>query len=99
MRYKDVVLDKEGYLLSLSRYLVLNPLRLGLVQRPEEWPWSSYRATIGEGKRVSFLEANWILSQFGDERKRAIRRCRDYVLEGIKGEFPWRALLRNLRDY
>jgi len=91
-RYKAFLVDKEGYLLSVCRYVVLNPVRLGLVQRPEEWPWSSYRATIGEGKGVSFLEVNWILSQFAHERGRAIRRYQEFVFEGLGGKSPWRAL-------
>jgi hypothetical protein len=91
-RYKAVVVDKDPYLLSLYRYVVLNPVRVGLVQRPEEWPWSSYRATVGEGKGVSFLKVDWILSQFGQERSRALGRYRDFVLEGIKEVSPWGAL-------
>ena len=91
-RYKAVVVDKDPYLLSLCRYAVLNPVRVGLVQRPEEWPWSSYRATVGEGKGVSFLKVDWILYQFGQERSRALGRYRDFILEGIKEESPWGAL-------
>lgn len=46
-RFKAIVIDRESYLLELARYVVLNPVRAGLVARPEEWPWSSYRATAG----------------------------------------------------
>jgi len=38
-------------------------VRAGLVKRPEEWKWSSYRATAGEEPRPSFLMVDWILSQ------------------------------------
>ncbi len=46
-RFKGIVVDRESYLLELARYVVLNPVRAGLVARPEDWPWSSYRATVG----------------------------------------------------
>ena len=91
-RYKALVVDKDAYLLSLCRYVVLNPVRVGLVQRPEEWPWSSYRATIGKGKGVSFLESKWILAQFGGGRRESTRRYRAFVFEGIDGASPWSAL-------
>jgi putative transposase len=43
-RYKAIVVEKEGYLLELSRYIHLNPVRANMVQRPEEYPYSSYVA-------------------------------------------------------
>jgi len=91
-RYKALVLERDRYLLSLCGYVVLNPVRVGLVRSPEEWPWSSYQATIGKGRGASFLETDWTLSQFGSNRRRAIRRYREFVLERIGGESPWSAL-------
>ena len=41
-RYKAILVQKETYLLELTRYVVLNPLRAGVVNQPEDWPWSSY---------------------------------------------------------
>lgn len=46
-RFKSIVVDRESYLLELARYVVLNPVRAGMVARPEDWPWSSYRTTAG----------------------------------------------------
>ena len=46
-RYKGILVDKNSYLLELARYIVLNPVRAGLVRSAREWPWSSYRATAG----------------------------------------------------
>jgi len=46
-RFKAIIVDRESYLLELARYVVLNPVRAGLVSRPEDWPWSSYRAMAG----------------------------------------------------
>jgi putative transposase len=55
-RYKAILIDKDSYLLSLYRYVVLHAVSANLVKRPEEWPWSSYRATIGKSTRQPFLK-------------------------------------------
>lgn len=81
-RYKAILVQKEGYLLELSRYVVLNPVRAGLVRRPEDWPWSSYRALIGRASTPQWLDTHWLLGQFGRQRKKAIRAYRDFVTEG-----------------
>ncbi len=47
-RYKAILIDKESYLLELSRYIVLNPVRAEMIHLAIELPWSSYRETIGE---------------------------------------------------
>ena len=65
-RFKDQIVGEESYLLTLSRYVVMNPVRAGLVARPEDWPWSSYRATIGDCPAPSFLVISKTLSLFGD---------------------------------
>ena len=40
-RYKSILVDKDAYLLELARYIVLNPVRAGMVKRVQDWPWSS----------------------------------------------------------
>ena len=46
-RYKAILVEKDGYLLELCRYVVLNPVRAGMVRSAQEYRWSSYRATAG----------------------------------------------------
>ena len=65
-RFKSQIVDREEYLLTLSRYVVTNPVRAGLVQRPEDWTWSSYRATAGLGRAPAFLNTDATLRLFGD---------------------------------
>jgi putative transposase len=49
-RYRATVVDSERYLLTLMRYIELNPLRAGMVDAPQDYPWSSYRRNaLGEG--------------------------------------------------
>ena len=65
-RFKDQIVDRETYLLALSRYVVLNPVRAEIVKRPEDWRWSSYCATAGLAPSPSFLNADATLALFGD---------------------------------
>ncbi|MGH8476922.1 MAG: transposase [Methylococcales bacterium] len=46
--YKGILVEKDGCLLELARYLVLNPVRAGMIKDIRDWPWSSYLAMIGE---------------------------------------------------
>jgi REP-associated tyrosine transposase len=87
-RYTAVIVDRDAYLLELCRYVVLNPVRAHVVERPEQWKWSSYSATLGYSKGISCLTTDWILAQFGNERKEAIKRYREFVHAGIKEESP-----------
>jgi len=91
-RYKAILVEKDNHLLSLCRYVVLNPVRIGLRERPEQWRWSSYRATIGLEKRPSFLTIDWLLSQFDGRKRVAMEKYRRFVMEGIGKESPWEAL-------
>ena len=64
-RFKDQIVDHESYALTLCRYVVLNPVRGGLVKGPGDWPWSSYDATVGRCARPAFLSDS-ALGLFGD---------------------------------
>ena len=46
-RFKAILVDSDAYLLELARYVVLNPVRAGMVKKPDGWAWSSYRASLG----------------------------------------------------
>jgi REP element-mobilizing transposase RayT len=91
-RYKAIIVEKDNHLLSLCRYVVLNPVGVGLIKRPEQWRWSSYRATIGLAKRPSFLTIDWVLSQFAGRKRVAMERYKRFVIEGIDKESPWETL-------
>ncbi len=88
-RFKGILVQKEAYLLELARYIVLNPVRAGMVKEPEEWPWSSYQGTVGLTKKEEFLYTDWLLSGFGDTRRRATRAFARFVAEGKQGGSPW----------
>jgi putative transposase len=91
-RYKAILVDKESYLLELSRYVVLNPLRAKMVRKLESYPWSSYLATCAQAPVPAWLHVDAILSQFGSQRARAIERYVEFVHEGRDLPSAWSAL-------
>jgi REP element-mobilizing transposase RayT len=88
-RFKSILVDKEAYLLELTRYIVLNPVRAGMVQRAQDWPWSSFRATIGLVKKSDWLQDDWPLSAFGKNKTEAIRHYIKFVVDGMNRAPIW----------
>ena len=88
-RYKAILVQKESHLLEVCRYVVLNPLRAKVVEVPERWRWSSYRATAGIERAHPCLTIDWILGQFGSKRRTAEKRYRAFVVDGIRGHRIW----------
>ncbi len=88
-RYKSILVDKDGYLLELARYIVLNPVRANMVKRTEDWPWSSYAATAGKTPAPDWLQADWIVKQFGENPAAARQAYRRFVRAGVGGPSPW----------
>ena len=77
-RYKALLVDKDNYLLQVSRYIHRNPVGARLVHRPQDYPWSSYGAYVS-GKRVRGLTKSLVLEQFGGKTREQIRSYREYV--------------------
>src|SRR5699024_4845407 len=88
-RFKGILVDGDSYLLELTRYVVLNPVRARMVRWPEDWPWSSYRAMVGLAATPAFLTTDGLLRQFGDQRADAREQYRQFVLDGIGVAAPW----------
>jgi len=91
-RYKGILVERDEYLLELSRYVVLNPVRAKMVNNIIDWKWSSYHAAIGSSAGQGWLEVNWVLRQFSNERKPAIEGYINFVREGIGLPSIWSQL-------
>jgi REP element-mobilizing transposase RayT len=92
-RFNSIVVERERYLLELTRYIALNPVRAGIVRSPGDWRWSSYRATAGLCPAPSWLAATPLLHRFSAQPGTAQHGFRGFVDEGIKAPSPW-SLLR-----
>ncbi|WP_246545499.1 helix-turn-helix domain-containing protein [Pelotalea chapellei] len=83
-RYKAILVDKDSYLLELSRYLHLNPVRANMVERPEEYSHSSYCSYISNSKDKIVVTA-LLLEMLSADTKAAKERYKTYV-ESVQGE-------------
>lgn len=91
-RYKAILVEKDRHLLELARYVVLNPVRAGMVRDAGAWPWSSYNAMVGREVAPLWLQTEWILGQFSPQRGRAIRKYIDFVRAGVGLPSLWERL-------
>lgn len=89
-RYKAILIQKESHLLEACRYVVLNPVRARIVEKPEEWIWSSYKATAGKIKQHKCLNRDWVLNQFAKKRRAAQKGYVEFVIEGIGKNGIWK---------
>lgn len=91
-RYKAIVVDRDGYLLELCRYVVLNPVRAGMVEAAEQWAWSSYRETVGNMPPPAWLAADDVLGLFHKSVAAARRAYARFVAGGVGLPSPWEGL-------
>jgi putative transposase len=78
-RYRAVVVDRDAYLLELSRYVHLNSVRAGIVDRAEKYRWSSYPGYIRKRDEVPWVEYSLVLSQCREGPARSRREYKRYV--------------------
>ena len=108
-RYKSIVVEAEGYLLPLSRYIHLNPVRGtrlgqgGLTERRARlraWRWSSYRGYAGLSRPEGMVSEELILGELGGPKATRRQRYRRFVESGLVEpmtspleEAKWQAIL------
>ncbi len=88
-RYKSILIQKDSHLLEVCRYVVLNPVRAKMVDAPEAWKWSSYRATVGREGAHPCLTTDWVLGQFSGKRGKAEKEYKQFVHWGIGKQTIW----------
>ena len=88
-RFKAILVDRDAYLLELSRYVVLNPVRAGMVKNPADWIWSSYQASVGLMPTPPWFAADGLLALFAKRRRLAQQRYAKFVAEGFNADSPW----------
>jgi len=88
-RYKAILIQKDSHLLEVCRYVVLNPVRAKMVQKPDDYAWSSYLSTAGKVKPHTSLTTEWVLEQFSGKRGKAEEGYRQFVSWGIGQKTIW----------
>jgi len=80
-RFKAALIQRDVHLMEAARYVVLNPVRAGMVQLPDDYRWSSYNSAIGRDAEFGDLTSGRFVADFfgsGDKYKR-------FVYDGING--------------
>lgn len=81
-RYHSTLVDKDSYLLELSRYVHLNPVRAGIVRKPEQYEWSSYRIYLGS-EHNRLVHAGEVLGLISAPESQQRRLYREFVEQGL----------------
>jgi hypothetical protein len=84
-RYKAILCDRDAYLLGLVKYIHRNPLRARIVEKLEQYPWSSHHAYTGKNNPLNLVDTDQVLRMFSESKTRARRKYREFMVE--KGGF------------
>lgn len=82
-RFGGFLIDREAYFQEVLRYVVLNPVRAGMVRDPGDYRWSSYRATAGQCDAPEWLATDRALDAFGPTERAARREYIRFVRAAI----------------
>ena len=74
-RFRSSIVDSEGYLLRCQCYIEMNPVRAGMVERPDDYPWSSY-ASNANGAPSSVLAPHELYLSLANERSERLTAYR-----------------------
>ena len=86
-RFKAILVEADEYAVELSRYIHLNPVRVGMAEKPGEYPWSSFQSYIGQSKAPDWLKTDFILGYFGKNKLVASKKYTVFVEELIGTEY------------
>ena len=89
-RFHSQLVARDSHLLEACRYVVLNPVRAGLVVEPGDWAWSSYRATVEVMTESRLVASTELLELFDSDAESGRRRFAEFVREGGPNSGPAR---------
>jgi REP element-mobilizing transposase RayT len=92
-RYKGVVVQAEEYGTRVARYIHMNPVKASLVDRPEDYRWSSYRAYVEKG-RAWLVDTDFLYGFYRGTQAMKREAFRRETVEGANGEYDPEKRLR-----
>ena len=96
-RFKSVIVENGETLIHCLAYIDLNPVRAGLVERPEDYRWNSLGYHVQTNKKDNFLSLDFGLVEFGVlEAEERLRRYRRYVYEAGALDRPDKATAKTI---
>jgi len=93
-RYKNIIVDTEQYLLTLSRYIHLNPVKAHIVDAPELYKWSSCKAYFEKGKN-DIVDKEIILKKLSNNNDEAVKIYKDFLAHTI----DWEPKITRVNNY
>ena len=78
-RFKAILVDMDEYSKELSRYIHLNPIRAKIVDKLQDYRWSSYLDYIGDRNPPAWLQRDFILGYFGNRPRIAQKNYREFI--------------------
>ncbi len=78
-RYKSILVEEDSYLLQLVRYIHRNPLRAGIVEKLDQFQWSSHKGYVSKAKKWDWLNKGFILSMLSSKKSQQIKRYKEFI--------------------
>ena len=95
-RYKSILVDEDSYALVLSAYIHLNPLRAGMVDNIEDYPFSSFLDYIGKRNPFIVLDMSLILNKSSNNPEEAKKKYKQFVIENADLKNPIEKSYKNI---
>jgi putative transposase len=86
-RYHTEIIDSDAYLLTVLRYIHLNPVTAGLARHPDEYPWSSHRCYLGV-RQQRWVTTRFAMGMLAQDPVIALQKYRDLVADALDGPVP-----------
>lgn len=85
-RYKSILIEIDHYLLQLVRYIHRNPLKAGLVDHIDNYPWSSHKGYLSKAEKWNWLYKDFVLSMLSTQENERVKIYRRFVSKDDDGE-------------
>ena len=82
-RYKAILCDRDKYLLSLVKYMHLNPVRAKMVNNPDEYRWSSHHSYARRPDKKDIIDEDQVLRMFSEDKSKARKLYMAFISDGI----------------
>lgn len=88
-RYKSILVEEDGYLLELLRYIHRNPVRAKICKSVDDYTWTSHHGYISNGKKWEWLHKRFLLSMFSRQSSKAKKAYIDFLQDGDTQEVTY----------
>ncbi len=94
-------MEADEYAKELSCYIHLNPVRAGIVEKPESYTWSIYNSYTGKKKCPEWLKPDFILNYFDSRKSSAGKKYRQFVevILGQSNESPLKGAVASTHSW